>query len=120
MLTLSAGNFCDVEDSSILHIAALILPDIVSQRIFAVNGGWSIRSVTRLLRRLYPQHKIPRDGEPYGDDRTVFTEAPKAEELLRRMGRKGWTDMETSVERTISGIYGVTGKKQQQQTPTQR
>ena len=40
-----------------------------------------------------------------GVDLTVFREAPRAEELLRRMGRQGWTDLETSVERSCESFF---------------
>lgn len=45
------------------------------------------------------------DAPDLGVDLTVFREANKAEDLLRRMGKKGFTDIETSVERTCQSFF---------------
>jgi hypothetical protein len=97
----------DVQDSALLHVAALILPDIKSQRIFAVSTPWNIQSITQLLQGLYPERGIQSglDVEDLGVDMTVFKDTGKAEELLRRMGRQGWTDLETSVERSCESFF---------------
>ena len=101
----TVGYFVDVQDSALLHVAALILPDVKNQRIFAVSTPWNVGSLLQLLRGLYPQRKIEGDATEVGVDQTVFKEAAKAEELLRRMGRKGWTDIETSVERNCESFF---------------
>ena len=66
-----------------------------------------MQSITQLLRSLYPERGIG-DGEGLQDlgvDLTVFRESGLAEGLLRRMGRAGWTDLETSVERSCEGFF---------------
>ena len=99
-------SYCvDVQDSAILHVAALILPDIKGQRIFAASTPWNMQSITQLLRGLYPQRDIPDDVPDLGVDLTVFKEAGEAEKLLKRMGKDGWTDLETSVERTCESFF---------------
>ena len=97
--------FVDVQDSALLHVAALILPDVRGQRIFAVNTPWNVQSISQLLRGLFPHKEISDDVPDLGVDLTVFKEAYKAEELLRRMGKNGWTDLETSVERTCESFF---------------
>ena len=85
----------------------MMLPDVQSQRIFTVSMPFSIDSLAEVMRKLYPQRKIgaePNDTKEVGEDRTVFKEAGRAEELLKRMGRKGWVEIETSVERTCSAF----------------
>ncbi len=98
-----------------------MFPDIQTQRIFAVNTPFTIDSLTQLMRGMYPLRTIGakpqaegETGEANGDeaegdkkpaeDRTIFTDAVKAEDLLKRMGRKGWVDIETSVQRTCSAF----------------
>lgn len=88
-----------MQDSALLHVAALILPDVTDRRIFAVNCPYNINSILTLLRALYPHRIVEGDVSDHGVDTTIYREAGYAEELLRRMGRKGWTDIEVSVGR---------------------
>ncbi|KAK5127127.1 hypothetical protein LTR85_008487 [Meristemomyces frigidus] len=97
--------FVDVQDSALLHVAALILPDVRGQRIFAAESPYNIDSVLQLLRGLYPDKVFEGDVSDHGADLTVFKDAPKAVELLRRMGQHGWTDMETSVSRNCEALF---------------
>ena len=79
----------DVQDSALLHIGALILPDVKQQRIFAACTPWNISSITQLLRGLFPQRTFPDIGPDLGVDLTVFKETNKAEELLTKDGKEG-------------------------------
>ena len=63
-----------------------------------------MESLVQLVKMLYPERKIEGDVSDLGIDQTLFTEARNAEELLRRMGREGWTDMETSVQRNCEAF----------------
>ncbi|KAK5690665.1 hypothetical protein LTR17_025902 [Elasticomyces elasticus] len=96
--------FVDVQDSALLHVAALILPDIQGQRLFAAHSPYNIDSVLQLLRGLYPDKAIAGDVNDHGVDLTSFTETWKSEDLLKRMGRTGWTDIETSISRTCEAF----------------
>lgn len=91
-------HFCDVQDSALLHVAALLLPDVENQRIFAAAAPFNMTSIVSLLRGLHPERQFAQPVEN-GVDMTVFSEAGRAEVLLARMGKKGFTDIETSVER---------------------
>jgi hypothetical protein len=88
-------------------MAALVLPDVKAQRIFAVSTPWNVQSITQLLRGLYPQRFMDDlvEIEDLGVDLTIFKECAKAEALLKRMGRSGWTDLETSVERSCESFF---------------
>lgn len=101
------ANFVDVQDSALLHLATLTLPDVKGQRIFAVSTPWNVQSLVTLMRGLWPEKfgSEVMETEDLGVDLTVFREQWKAEELLRRMGRRGWTDLETSVERACEGLF---------------
>jgi len=90
----------------VLHVAALILPDVRGQRIFAAQSPYNINSVLQLLRGLYPDRPIEGDVSDHGVDLTNFKEAWKAEDLLKRMGKPGWTDIETSVSRNCEAFLG--------------
>lgn len=100
-------QFVDVSDSATLHLAALILPDVGSQRIFAANHSYNISSILHLVRGLHPDRVIEGDVSDHGVDLSNFREAGKSEELLRRMGKKGWTDIETSISRLCEAFVLV-------------
>lgn len=94
----------DVQDVATLHVAALILPDIVQQRIFAAPMPCNVESLAKILQDVYPGRDIGGNIPHGGVDLTVFKEVGRAEELLRRMGRKGWTELEESVRRACEGF----------------
>jgi len=100
-----AEYFVDVQDSALLHVAALILPDVRGQRIFAAESPYNINLILQLLRALYPNRVIEGDVSDHGVDLTKFRDAAKAEQLLRRMGKKGWTDIETSISRNCEAFF---------------
>ena len=94
----------DVTDAALLHVAALMLRDVTQQRIFAASTPWNVQSLAQLLQGLYPKKQIGTNVPQCETDLTVFAEKVKGEELLRRMGRKGWTGLETSVQRAMGGV----------------
>ena len=102
--------FADVQDSAVIHVAALILPDVVNERIFVAATPYNIPSVQQLLRGLYPGRRFADDvpeedpRHDHGVDLSCYRDSSRAEALLRRMGRPGWTDMETSVARACESF----------------
>ena len=94
-----------MQDSALVHVGALILPGVMSERLFVANTPYNINSVLQLLRGLYPDRTFTGDYDEHGVDNTVFKETGRAEELLRRMGKKGWTDIETSVSRNCEAFF---------------
>jgi len=88
--------FADVQDSALVHVAALVLPGIINERLFVATTPYNISSVLQLLRDMYPDRKFTGDLD-HGVDQTFYKETWRSEDLLRRMGKIGWTDMETSV-----------------------
>ena len=56
------------------------------------------------MKGLFPNRKIADNVSDLGTDKTFFKEAYKAEELLMRMGRNGWTDIVTSVQRNCEAF----------------
>lgn len=44
------------------------------------------------------------DMEEDSMDLTVFTGVERAEDLLRRMGRQGWRDLEGSLRGAVEGV----------------
>lgn len=79
--------FVDVQDTALLHIAVIIHPGIVSERIFAfaepVNGD----SILAVMRKLYPDRRFPSDFQAE-QDLSNLVPRKRAEELLCDMGKQ--------------------------------
>ncbi|KAK8065895.1 hypothetical protein PG997_012642 [Apiospora hydei] len=95
---LPAQYFVDIQDVALLHVAATINPTVVSERIFAfaepVNGD----GILTILRKMYPDRSFPTDFQSERDLSDVVLRK-RAEELLRGMGKNGWTSLEESIRR---------------------
>ncbi|OLN96042.1 Aldehyde reductase 2-like protein 1 [Colletotrichum chlorophyti] len=95
--------FVDVEDSAALHIAATLLPDVQDERIFAFAEPFNWDRVLAILRQQNPGHKFSDDfaGIEYPHD---IKPRGRAEELLKRVGRPGWTPLEESLLRNTEQL----------------
>lgn len=80
-----------------LHVAALVDPEVENQRILAFAHPFNFNDVLACLRKLAPGKTFPEDVERLGRDLNRLDNRPGAE-LLRKSGRKGWVGMEDSVE----------------------
>lgn len=100
---LPAQYFVDVQDTALLHVAAAIHPDVKSERVFAfaepVNGD----SILAILRKLYPGRTFPPDFQAEKDLSDIVPRK-RAQELLRDMGKEGWTSLEESIRRNTEDI----------------
>ncbi|OLN96239.1 Aldehyde reductase 2-like protein 2 [Colletotrichum chlorophyti] len=89
-------NFINNEDDGLLHVAAAILPDVQGERIFGFAGPFTWDQVLAILRKHYP-------GKEFADDFSnptypaVIKPRERAEELLKRFGKPGWTSLEETV-----------------------
>ncbi|KAL1616983.1 hypothetical protein SLS56_011203 [Neofusicoccum ribis] len=60
-LTLLSAEFIDAEDTGRLHVAALIHPDVVNERVFADARTFQVNTVLATLRKLFPGRQFPQD-----------------------------------------------------------
>jgi hypothetical protein len=91
---LPAQHFTNVRDSALLHVAALLLPDVRSRRLFAATAPYNVNDVLSSLRSIYPSRTFLGDVKTHGVDGAIFDEQADAENLLRRMGKEdGWTGL---------------------------
>ncbi|KAL8945604.1 MAG: hypothetical protein Q9222_007876 [Ikaeria aurantiellina] len=90
----------DVQDTARLHVAALIDPEVESQRILAFAHPFNWNDVLVRLREMYPDRKFERDIEGLGRDLSTLDNSPSAE-LLRKFGRKGWASLEESIRDNV-------------------
>jgi hypothetical protein len=77
----------------------------MSERIFAVVVPYNINSVLQLLGIMYPDRKFGGPVDDHGVDLTVYRETGRAKELLRRMGKAEWTELETSVAASCQTFF---------------
>jgi nucleoside-diphosphate-sugar epimerase len=94
-----AQHFTNVRDSALLHVAALLLPDVRSRRLFSATAPYNINEILGSLRSLYPSRKFPGDVKTHDVDGAIFDERADAESLLRRMGKEdGWTGLDETIQ----------------------
>lgn len=95
--------YVNVGDTGRLHVAAAIIPAVKDQRIFAFAGRFSWDKVLAILREVQPTKTFPDDFSG-GDDPHEIQGRDKAENLLRVLGRPGWTSLEESVTGNIRDL----------------
>ncbi|OLN90045.1 Aldehyde reductase 2-like protein 5 [Colletotrichum chlorophyti] len=89
--------FVDVQDVGLLHVAAAILPDVKDERIFGFAEPVNWDDVLDVLRKQNP-NKVFHDkfvGETF--PAVEIKPRERAEELLKRLGKPGWTTLADSV-----------------------
>ncbi|TVY81218.1 Aldehyde reductase [Lachnellula suecica] len=103
--TLPPQYFIDVQDNARLHVAAAINADVQNERLYAFATPFNWNDVLRIYRRLRPDQKFIDDYQDDEKDRDISTVAnERALELLKGMGRPGWTTLEESLKNNIEGM----------------
>lgn len=96
--------FIDVDDAGRLHVAAAVLPKVEDQRIFGFGGRFNWDMILDIFRTHVPGRKFPNNFSS-GEDGNEIIPRGKAEQLLRDLGRPGWTSLEESILANIEGLY---------------
>jgi nucleoside-diphosphate-sugar epimerase len=92
--------FVDVQDCARLHVAALLLPEAKGERIFAFASAFTYNEILSAFRKAAPGHNFPKDLQRVDKHLTTVPNG-RAEELLRKVGRKGWTSLDESLENMV-------------------
>lgn len=88
--------FIDVEDVSLLHIGALVLSGVKSERLFGCAGRYTVNDFLRIFRTLYPDRGIMHDVDNVPHDlRKVPNE--RSADVLKKMGVPGWKCLEDCI-----------------------
>lgn len=96
--------YIHVVDDALLHIAGLLHPGVKSERIFGAVEPKNLNTTLALFRRLYPHRQFMEDDPTEGENWAVHQENTRAEELLRWMGKDGWTSMEESFKEVSDSL----------------
>ncbi|KAI3539355.1 NAD dependent epimerase/dehydratase [Colletotrichum abscissum] len=89
--------FVDVEDNARLHVAAAVLPNVRSERIFAWAEPFNFDTVLDILRTHFPEKTFVDNFHHYRELSVVSQPQSRAVELLRQLGREGFVPLKQSV-----------------------
>jgi hypothetical protein len=94
----------DVKDVALLHVAAVLDPEIKNARLqaWAEYSNWN--SVLAIMRKLYPLRKFP-DNFPSSTPLTMTADFSQPLAILEKWGNQaGWRSLEESVADNMKNI----------------
>ncbi|KAK6849125.1 hypothetical protein PG995_012958 [Apiospora arundinis] len=103
LVTKPPQYFVDVQDVALLHVASAIHPGVLSERVFAFAEPFNGDDILTILRRIYPDRSFPANFQS-DKDLSDIVPRKRAEELLRDMGREGWTSLEESIRKNTADL----------------
>lgn len=92
-----------MQDLALIHVAALILPGVMNERLFVIAQPWDLNIVIQTATATDRGTNLVNQEL----DRTHYKEATGAEALLMRMRKRGWTTLEASVQRACEHFTKV-------------
>lgn len=95
---IDAEHYVDVRDTGRLHVAALTNPSVKSERIFAAAAPFTWAAIFAVLRKTYPDAKVPDDIPNEVEDTARFKTWGRSVELLKALGQDGYVSLEESVK----------------------
>jgi hypothetical protein len=95
--------YIDVEDTGRLHVAAAIFDHVKEQRIFGFAGRFSWDAILDIFRKNFPDRTFPENFSG-GEDPNEIEPRDKAEQLLKDLGRPGWTSLEESILANVEAV----------------
>ena len=95
-----------MKDCARVHVAALLDPNVKSERLFAFAGPYNWTEVVGILRELRPENEhIPDAPEDEGRDLSDIRPCRRAEQLIKEFfGVSGWVSLRDSLEAGIVGL----------------
>ncbi|CAI6340116.1 unnamed protein product [Periconia digitata] len=94
--------FISTRDCALLHVAALLHPSIISERIFGYAEKWDFNKLLAIMREAYPDRKFADDVSIAGED-MVEVPRERAEEVLGWVKNgQGWDGLGDSIREMIA------------------
>lgn len=90
-------QFVDVVDTGRQHVAAIVNPDIKSERIFGCARPWNWNDALAVFRKTWPERKFMDDME-LGKDLGRWPTERGREILEQTFGQADWASFEDSVK----------------------
>ncbi|KAF3399498.1 hypothetical protein DPV78_006435 [Talaromyces pinophilus] len=105
--------YVDVEDTALLHLAALTLPEVQGERLLAFAGQYSWTQILEILHRRFPGRirlkALPTDGQEVVDKGEVDNRW--SIEVLKIMGKKeGFASLEDTLAKAMETIFENQGR----------
>lgn len=101
---LSPAYHIDVKDVALLHIAAILDPEVNNQRLQAWGDNCNWNDILAIMRRLYPQRHFI-DDLPNMSKLSIITDLATPLALLRQWGpQTGWRTLEQTIEDNTRSI----------------
>lgn len=101
---METEHYVDVRDCARLHVAALVGPDIKSERVFGYAYKFNWTDVIKRFQELRPANRqIPDPPENDWSDLTEVKPSKRGEEILQFYFGKSWTSLDQSLEEGIEG-----------------
>ncbi|KAF2123122.1 NAD dependent epimerase/dehydratase family protein [Lophiotrema nucula] len=98
--------FIDVDEDGLLHLAALTLPDVANERIYAMVGKFLWNDILAIFRKEAPDRKFIDDLEEKLDQGVIHNE--RSLELLKRLGQThGFNSLEVVIKKWIKQMLQV-------------
>lgn len=94
--------FINVQDNARVHVAALLYEDVKNERLFSWAAPYNWNDILAVFRKWNPEMKFMDDIPGLGRDLSRVANE-RAEEMIRRLGREGWTSLEQSVRDAVEG-----------------
>ncbi|KAH7076218.1 NAD-P-binding protein [Paraphoma chrysanthemicola] len=97
-------HFINTNDNALLHVGALLHPEVQNERLFGFAEPYSWNSILAILRKLYPGQKLPEDLPGLGKD---LSHPPKerSEFVLKGFGQDGYKGLEESLKEAFDTIW---------------
>jgi nucleoside-diphosphate-sugar epimerase len=92
--------YVDVQDDARLHVAALLLPEVKDERVFAFTATFTYNELLVAFRKAAPEHNFPEDLKQE-DKHLATVPNSRAEELLKKTGRNGWMSLDESIKNMV-------------------
>ncbi|KAH6974651.1 hypothetical protein BKA56DRAFT_591604 [Ilyonectria sp. MPI-CAGE-AT-0026] len=96
--------YVNVEDTALLHLAALTLDEVRNERLLAYAEPYSWNKILEILGRRYPKRKpkLASIDEPTADKGEVDNN--RSTEILRKMGRPGFRGLEETLVSSMKSV----------------
>jgi nucleoside-diphosphate-sugar epimerase len=104
--SLGANCLINLEDSGLIHVAALTFNDVRGERILALGDGFTFNDVIDVMRRIDPEKQVPAKIDGLEGVKSTI-DSKRFRELLARLGRKELTGLEESVRQCVRSGAGA-------------
>lgn len=92
----------DVEDTAIVHVAALLDDSVKGERILTLGEPFTYQRAIETLKRIDPCKTDYTEPLPGDQENRVVADTSRAVELLKKNGRDGVTSLEQSLSNQFS------------------